>query len=68
MINPEFSNSEQNLPLSLKGYLKFFSVFRNFYIFIPRFSVEPLKTFGGALAFRRSVDGINSSTSTQKPY
>jgi hypothetical protein len=65
MTNPEFSISEQNLPLSGKGYLKFFVVFRNFYVFIPRFFVEPLKMFCGALGFRGRVNGIKSST--QRP-
>jgi hypothetical protein len=39
----------QKFPQYFEGYLEFFAVFPNFYLFIPRFLAERLMMFRGTL-------------------
>jgi hypothetical protein len=60
----------QKFPQYFEGYLEFFAVFQNLYLFIPRFLAEPL-TFCGTQGFRGTLVGkhcLKVAEEVRRPY
>ena len=54
-ITPVLPIGRQKFPRYFEGYLKFFAVFIDFYVFIPRFLAEPPTTFCGTLPWKHCL-------------
>ena len=55
-ITPVLPIGGQKFPRYFEGYLKFFAVFKDFYVFIPRFLAESPMTFRGTLPWKRCLN------------
>jgi hypothetical protein len=55
-ITPVLPIAGQKFPRYFEGYLEVFAVCKDVYVFIPRFLVEPPKTFCGTLVGKHSLN------------